>query len=114
MKKSFCAFLCVLVLLCSVAVVGFAEETETNLSYVEPSADTTLETKSPIENAISEVIGDELVDIGEEHDIDKKMSFLEKITKTIRDLFGKLADFANEISAKFRTLLEENNLLKLK
>lgn len=122
-KKSFCAFLCILLLLGSVAVVGFAEngsdsthqsgcdctqcapdKAESDFSYVEPTADTTLETKGPIEELISEVAGDELVEAGKKNDVNKIMAIGEKITAQIRDFFAKLADFAAELSERFLKL----------
>lgn len=125
MKKSFCAFLCILMLLSCVAVVGFAEngsgsthqsgcdckqcapdKAESDFSYVEPTADTTLESKGPIENLISEVAGDELVDAGKKNDVNKIMAIGEKITAQIRDFFAKLADFAAQLSERFLKLFK--------
>ena len=122
-KKSFCVFLCVLMLFGSVAVVGFAEnvndsthqsgcdctqcapdKAESDFSYVEPTADTTLESKGPIEDLISEIAGDELVEAGKKNDVNKIMAIGEKITAQIRDFFAKLADFAAELSERFLKL----------
>lgn len=111
-KKSFCVFLCVLILFGSIAIVSFAENVpdpanpDNNVSYVEPTADTTLETKGPIENLISKVAGDELVDAGEKHDVNAIMALGEKITAQIRDFFGKLAEFAARISDWFLKLFK--------
>lgn len=121
MKKSFCAFLCILILLGSVAVVSFAESTpdpthqsgcdcsvcvsnrdNSDLSYVEPTADTTVEKKGPIEDIISKIAGDELVDVGKNHDVNKFMALGKKITAQIRDFFAKLAERAAALSDRLR------------
>ena len=124
MKKSLCAFLCVLVLLGSVTVVGFAQNNGAthpsgcncsscapskkpeDFSYVEPTADTTLESKGPIEDIISKVAGDDLVDVGKNNDINKIMAFGEKITAQIRDFFARLAEGAARLSDRLRALLK--------
>lgn len=124
MKKSLCAFLCILVLLGSVTVVGFAQNADAthpsgcncsscapskkpeDFSYIEPTADTTLESKGPIEDIISRVAGDDLVDVGKNNDINKIMAFGEKITAQIRDFFARLAEGAARLSDRLRALLK--------
>ena len=124
MKKSLCAFLCVLVLLGSVAVVGFAQNNGAthpsgcncsscapskkpeDFSYVEPTADTTLESKGPIEDIISKVAGDDLVDIGKKHDVNRIMALGEKISAQFRNFFARLAESAARLSDRLRALLK--------
>lgn len=120
MKKSLCALLCALILLASVAVVGYAETTEphqsgcecaecagskpaSDLTYTNPDAETTLK-RDGLEEVISEKFGDDLAEAGK--DSEKKLSAIEKFIERLRAFILKLADYVTGLSDPIRDFIK--------
>ncbi len=122
MKKSICLLLCVLMLLGSAVLAGAEGTADTHVSgcecaecagnkdisditYVPPSVgETTTKRSDAIDDAVSKYIKDDLQDVGKE--LGKKMNAAEKIMQFFHDMCQKLADFAKELSDRFRNLIK--------